>query len=658
MKEECPAVKKRRTSALLGLFLLSGLLGYSFQEKGQGQPVPAHPYAVRLEKSVMVPMRDGVKLSTDLYFPVGPEGRLPVIVMRTPYDKNFYREKSNDTRMFPYFFVEHGYVVIIQDCRGKYESEGAYVVSAADSRDGDDTVTWTALQPWSNGRVGTYGCSYSGENQIEMAKLRNPHLKAMIPRAAGGAVGTAGQRYTYFGAFKGGVFEISANFGWFFQYGSKIYYRPPADTPHAVFLESAKLFNPAPQLPPINYREIWKTLPVINMMKNAGGPPTDFEDFLSHEPADPWWDRLGYIEETDQFDVPALHVNSWYDFGVGETLYTFDLFQRNAASALAKENQFVIISPTAHCLSEEATQKTIVGERELGDARLDYENVYLRWFDYWLRGIDNGITKMPKVQVFVMGAGAWRSGNEWPPAGIQLQTYYFHSDGRANGRYGTGRLGPDAPGAERADTYVYDPKTPVPSRGGPVCCTGSPDAPEGSYDQSEVEMRQDVLVYTTTPLTEGVEVTGPLEVVLYVSSSAPDTDFTAKLVDVYPDGRAYNVQEGIQRARYREGFDRKVWFKPGEAAKVRIDLQATSNYFGPGHRIRLEISSSNFPRFERNLNTGGNNYDEAEGPIARNTIYHSARYPSAIILPIFKKPMGVIRPGIGTESKGSAGRLR
>ena len=626
--------KKGRKTALIGLILASGLLGYSLQGTGQSQLPPVPRFPVRLEKSVMVPMPDGVKLSTDLYFPECRETKLPVILMRTPYNKNFYRERTRESRMFPYFFAERGYVVAIQDCRGRYESEGTYVVSAADSMDGDDTVTWAALQPWSSGCVGTYGCSYSGENQIEMAKLRNPHLKAMIPRAAGGALGTAGQRYSYFGAFKGGVFELSANFGWFFQYGSKLFYRPPVETPHAVFLETAKLFNPAPQLPPVNFLEIWKTLPIIDMIKKAGGPPTDFEDFLSHEPADPWWDGLGYIKETDRFDVPALHVNSWYDFGVAETLYTFSLFQGNAANALARDNQFVIISPTAHCLSEEATQTTIVGEREVGDARLDYENIYLRWFDHWLRGIDNGITKMPKVQAYVMGAGTWRSGDEWPPAGTRFQTYYLRSDGHANGRYGTGRLGLDAPGAERPDTYVYDPRTPVPSRGGPVCCTGTPDAPEGSYDQSEVEMRQDVLVYTTPTLSGGVEVTGPLEVILYVSSSAPDTDFTAKLVDVYPNGTAYNVQEGIQRARYREGYDKKVWFKPGEVARVRIDLQATSNYFGPGHRIRLEISSSNFPRFERNLNTGGNNYDEAEGKIARNTIYHSAKYPSAVILPI------------------------
>ncbi len=628
--------RMRYQTALIGFILATGFLGYSLQGTAQSQASSVPPYRVRLEKSVMVPMRDGVKLSTDLYFPECRESKLPVILMRTPYNKNFHRERTAETRTFPYFFAEHGYVVIIQDCRGRFESEGTYTVSAADSGDGYDAVTWAALQPWSNGCVGTYGCSYSGENQIEMAKLRNPHLKAMIPQAAGGALGTAGQRCSYFGAFKGGVFELSGNFGWFFQYGSKIFYRPPADTPYRVFLETAKLFNPAPELPPINFREIWRTLPVIDMMKNAGGPPTDFEDFLSHEPADPWWDGLGYIKDTDRFDVPALHVNSWYDFGVAETLYLFGLFQRNATSALARDNQFVIISPTAHCLSEEATETTIVGERKVGDARLDYENIYLRWFDHWLKGIDNGITRMPKVQVYVMGTGTWRKGDEWPPAGTRFQTYYFHSDGHANGRYGTGRLGLDAPAAEQPDTYVYDPRTPVPSRGGPVCCTGTPDAPEGSYDQSDVEMRQDVLVYSSPPLIEGVEVTGPLEVVLYVSSSAPDTDFTAKLVDVYPDGTAYNVQEGIQRARYREGFDKKVWFKPGDLARVRIDLQATSNYFGPGHRIRLEISSSNFPRFERNLNTGGRNFDEAGGEVAQNTIYHSAEHPSAVILPIIK----------------------
>ena len=281
-----------------------------------------------------------------------------------------------------------------------------------------------------------------------------------------------------------------------------------------------------------------------------------------------------------------------------------------------------------------AGKKTIVGERDLGDARKEFWRIYVDWFDHWLRGTDNGITEMPHVQYYLMGKNEWRNAQEWPLPETRFTDYYLHSDGQANSRFGTGRLSAEPPEHESLDNYVYDPATPVPSLGGPVCCTGTPDAAAGAFDQREVEMRHDVLVYSTPPLEEGVEVTGPIEAVLYVSSSAKDTDFTAKLVDVYPDGTAYNVQEGILRARYREGLDRKVWMQPGEVYELRLDVHATSNYFGPGHRIRLQVSSSNFPRFDRNLNTGGNNYDETEWQIAQNTVHHSERYPSRIVLPV------------------------
>jgi putative CocE/NonD family hydrolase len=309
----------------------------------------------------------------------------------------------------------------------------------------------------------------------------------------------------------------------------------------------------------------------------------------------------------------------------------------NAESALGRDNQYVIISPTTHCIAEfymGAREQMIVGERDVGDARYNYWQTYIRWFDYWLKGIDNGVTDMPKVQIYVMGKNFWREEREWPPARAEYTRYYFHSDGHANSRFGTGILNTDSPGKEPPDRYTYDPKTPVPSLGGPICCTGTPEAVPGAYDQSEVEMRNDVLVYTTPVLKEGVEVTGPITATLYMSSSAKDTDFTVKLVDVYPDGTAFNVQEGILRARYREGFEKKAWMKPGEVYEVKVDIHATCNYFGPGHKIRVEVSSSNFPRFDRNLNTGGNNYDETEGVVAKNTLHHSERYPSHIVLPV------------------------
>jgi putative CocE/NonD family hydrolase len=327
-------------------------------------------------------------------------------------------------------------------------------------------------------------------------------------------------------------------------------------------------------------------------------------------------------------------VNGWYDFGVAETLYEFNLLRENAESAKGRDHQFVVIGPTTHCSFERVSERTIVGTRDVGDARFDYQQLYRRWFDRWLKGIDTGVERDPKVRLYVMGKNEWRNENEWPLARTRFTPFYLHSAGRANSLWGDGTLGTTRPGDETPDRYTYDPRTPVPSRGGPVCCTGTPDAPEGAFDQSEVEARHDVLVYSTPPLTQGVEVTGPLKVVLYVSSDARDTDFTAKVVDVHPDGTAYNVQEGILRARYRDGFDRTVFMQPGQVYKVEIDLQATSNWFAPGHRLRVEVASSNFPRFDRNLNTGGNNHDERSWKVARNVIHHSARYPSHIVLPV------------------------
>jgi len=501
-------------------------------------------------------------------------------------------------------------------------------VSGYEPADGYDTVDWLASQPWSNGKVGTYGCSFLGELQMENAKMRNPHLAAMIPQGAGGS-------YRHPGLFIEGALELAAGFGWFRDHGSLLRFQAAPDTPRSVFLQGDEYFNREPVLPKIDSREILKSLPVIDMMKKGEAPPTNFEEFVSHQSiADPWWNGFGFVRDSDRFNVPALHVNSWYDFGGAETLELFNLLRKNSDSAMARDNQFVIMSPTTHCVSEYTSQPTIVGHRNVGDTAFDYFSIYLRWFDYWLKGLDNGVTNMPKVQIYVMGKNQWRSENEWPLARTKLTNYYLHSRGHANSRFGDGVLSPTVPESEPSDSYFYDPASPVPTLGGPSCCTENNDSPPGAFDQSALEARQDVLVYTAPLLQQGVEVTGPLEVMLYVSSSAKDTDFTAKLVDVYPDGTAYNLVEEIRRSRYREGFDKQVWMQPGVVYPVKINLDATSNYFGAGHRIRVEISSSNFPRFDRNLNTGGNNYDETSWIVARNSIQHSQRYPSYIALPI------------------------
>jgi uncharacterized protein len=299
----------------------------------------------------------------------------------------------------------------------------------------------------------------------------------------------------------------------------------------------------------------------------------------------------------------------------------FNLMRRNGETERARENQFVVIAPSTHCGWESASERTKVGQREIGDARFDYNKLYLQWFDYWLKG-EGDIARVPKVQIFVMGVNLWRGENEWPLKRTQFTKYFLHSDGHANSRKGTGGLSTLEPDSEPADRFRYDPGDPVPTHS------------EGAQDQSKIEERADVLVYSTPVLEKGVEVTGPIEVRLAVGSSAKDTDFTAKIVDVYPDGTAFNLQDGILRARYRQGFDRPALMKKGEVYRLRIDLHATSNLFRAGHRIRLEISSSDFPRFDRNLNTGGRNYDETDWVVAENEVHHSKTQESYILVPV------------------------
>lgn len=576
---------------------------------------PAPKYEVRVQKSVRAAMRDGVLLSTDLYFPVtpNPKERFPVILMRTPYGKSRDGSVSEAKR-----FAAQGYVVAVQDVRGKFESGGTYTVSMADPNDGADTIAWLAQQEWSTGKVGTTGCSYSGENQVEMAARRQPDHLAMIPQAATGGM-------QYFGARRGGAFELAASANWFLNFGLKERPRPAAGAGSA----------PAEFTPPkVDWPALWRSLPLKGMLARAGVSPTDWDDFLTHPEGDPWWKTLGYVNDSERFNVPALLVDSWYDYGAGDVFRLAELLQKNSETPRARDNQFLLIAPTLHCAYETAALNTIVGDRNVGDARYDYFGLYLAWFDHWLKGASNGVEKMPKVQLYVMGKNQWRGENEWPLARTQLTQFYLSSGSRANSRFGDGVLSADRPAEEPPDHFAYDPRSPVPSAGGPDWGSELDGLKSGAVDQSDVEMRHDVLVYTSNPLEKGMEVTGPIEVILYVSSDAPDTDFTAKLVDVYPEGTAYNIQEGIQRARYREGFEKPGMMKSGEVYELHINLNATSNYFGPGHRIRLEISSSNFPRFDRNLNTGGRNYDEVAWRVAQNTVYHSGSRVSYILLPV------------------------
>ncbi|WP_292327731.1 CocE/NonD family hydrolase [Mesorhizobium sp.] len=385
-----------------------------------------------------------------------------------------------------------------------------------------------------------------------------------------------------------------------------------------------------------DYNRAFATLPVIDILKSIGSPPTDWEDWVSRDPGDPWFDRFGFLREDSTINIPALFVNSWYDVGAADALHQRRLFSSRAASPAGREHQHIILSPATHCGTARLEAPTVVGERELGDARLDCWQIYLDWFDCWLKEQPDRIEGMPLVQYYVMGRNEWRAASEFPPAGVELQRWFLRSGGNANTRLGDGTLDVDPPSDhEPADTLVHDPGHPVPSLGADG--GNSVGTTLGARDYQEVELRHDVLCFTSEVLEEGVEVTGFVKAVLFVSSSAPDTDFVVRLLDVHPDGGAYDVVDGILRVRYREGFDRPLLMESGKVYQIEVDLDATSNWFPPGHRIRLEISSSSFPRFDRNLNTGGNNWDETEWVVALNTVHHCAEFPSYVLLPLAAK---------------------
>jgi uncharacterized protein len=603
-----------------------------------GAPVlPKGPLTYRLDPNVFIEMRDGIRLAIDLYIPVGSEQKYPVVLIRTPYG-NFPGHNFNDAAV--QVFASHGYVVAVQDKRGKYRSEGVYGVSRGDANDGYDTIDWLSKQPWSNGRIGTYGCSYLGDIQIFAAQTRHPALKAMIPQASGSAVGAAGGLYRYFGAREGGAVDWAASIGWFAEHGQKVAPKLPASLDHDAYNADYLPWNQPPKSPIINYQRAWYHLPMIDALRDQGMPPSDFEDTISKPLVDPYWRDLPYMTESYVSDVPALFVNSWYDFGAEVTLFEFNWFRQHSASEEARNNQYFIMSPGEHCSSERgASANMVVGTRPMGDTRFDYWQTYLTWFDHWLKNDESAgrsVNTWPKLRYYEMGADTWQAADGWPVKGTRYVSYKLSSRGHANSLFGDGVLSSTAAtsDASASDTFVYDPANPVPSLGGALCCTGTSDALPGAMDQRPIEARNDVLVYTTEPLSSGLNATGPVEAVLYVSSSAVDTDFTVKLIDIYPDGRAFNVLENILRARYRTGFDKEVWMQPHGVYPIRIPLGATSNNFGVGHRIRLEVSSSNFPQFDRNLNIGGNNAEGTHFVTATNTVHHSAQYPSHLILPI------------------------
>jgi len=557
----------------------------------------------------MVPMRDGVKLATDVYRPADLTGPLPAILMRTPYNK-----QANGPANAGNIFASNGYVVVVQDVRGKFASEGQYTIYNGDMTDWSDAFDWIGHQSWSNQRIGSFGCSYLGEQQIIASQQRHPLHIAAIPQASGGNLGRVGRHRTFWGSTEGGATAVSINFGWMPQWAST---------------DKGQRARPA-----VDVQSFLRTLPLIDMVDRAGSPSWDWRNFLERSPDDPWWDKQGYLTADDSVSVAALFVSSWFDLA-NEALEERAIFSKNGTNARARDNQYAIISPTTHCASERASSQTKSGALDVGDARLHYWDTFLAWYDRWLRGNEHALDSLPRVQYYTIGMNRWRKSDRWPVADMRETSFYMRSDGRANTNKGNGTLSlTPPPAAEKPDTFTYDPANPVPSRGGSICCTGDPKDVPGSFDHADIEQRPDVLVYTGDVLREGLELTGPMRAEISLSSNVLDTDVTVKLLDVFPDGRSMNMVEGITRARYRNSFGKPEMMQPGVVYTVPVDLHATSWYLPPGHRLRVEVSSSNFPRFDRNLNTGGKNYDETTWKVAKNSVHHTSAHISRLILPV------------------------
>jgi len=613
-----------------------------------------------IERKVMVPMRDGKRMATDVYYPKDASKKYPIIFVRTPYNFNFWdvrngapRDLTNELEA-----VKRGYAYVEMNERGHFFSEGEYDILGPPRSDGYDALSWMASLPWSNGKVGTIGCSSTAEWQLGVAALGNPALAAMIPQGFGAGVGRVHPYFEQGNWYRGGAVQMLF-IAWL--YGEQNQVRPmfPPDTSQEDLISASRAFDLAEQPPPVDWSQALRHLPVKDIIKAVDGPRGIFADpmpvptggaMIKRTPNDPAWYRGGLWHDDMPINVPGLWFMSWYDVSIGPNLAAYNHVRKTAKPEIANQ-QYAVIAPTLHCGYKRATEDTVVGERHLGDARLDYDALTYGWFDHFLKGEDNQILeKTPKVRYYTMGLNKWQTSDRWPPPSAQPLTLFLSSQGRANSLFGDGSLISSPPDSDKPDAFTYDPENPVPSHGGNVCCTGNA-VTGGAFDQREMEARQDILVYTSAPLKEGIEVSGPMEPALYVSSDAKDTDVTIKVIDVLPDGTAYNLDETIQRLRYREGYEKPpVWMEPGKIYKVVLQPMTTSNYFAAGHRIRIEVSSSNFPRFDRNMNTGGNNYDEVKSVIARNAVHHSRQYPSSITLTVIKPQPAVTAAGVFQNS--------
>lgn len=568
-------------------------------------------------------MRDGVRLACDVVRPRAP-GKYPVLVIRSPYGRKAY---ADDPGHSVWFFARRGYAVVTQDCRARFGSEGeGYDPLFQEVEDGYDTVEWAARQSWSNGRVGTTGQSYMGATQYTLATSNPlpPHLQTMAP------VSASSDFHQSWVFHSGGAME----WGWMVPYAihkgiNTLERMGRPDLVQAVegYLEPGENFAR-----PLT-AEWYRHLPLSDWAELLKDTAPYFADYLANEADGPYWRRVNLNRHLAGITVPMLHVSSWYDIFLEGALNAYAGISEKGGNRLARANQKLLVGPWAHLLPYNKPTSGNTGEIDFGEAaRIELHDYLLRWFDHWLKDADTGIMDEPPVRLFVMGENRWRGENEWPLARTQFTRFYLHSDGNANTRHGSGSLSLAPPGDEPPDNFVYDPSDPVPTQRGNTLII-----PYGVADQREVEERADVLVYTSDPLDRDLEITGPISVNLFASSDATDTDFTAKLVAVRPDGYAQNLQDGMIRTRFRDSASESSPIVPGRVYAYAIDLWATSHLLRAGHRLRIEISSSNFPRFDRNPNTGAPFGRDDRLVAARQEIHHSAAHPSHVVLPVIPR---------------------
>lgn len=577
------------------------------------------PGRVVIERDVLVPMRDGTRLAADIYRPED-NARHPVLVQRIPYNKSSLSYVGG-LIFSPIEAAERGYVVVVQDTRGRFNSEGHWRPFFDEANDGYDTVEWAAQQPWSNGNVGVYGSSYMGVTALQAAVAAPPHLKAVLAYLTG-------SNYHEGWTYSGGAFELGFNFWWAGYFCWNALSRlSDAATKRQAAQELVQLHS--------QQERFIRHLPLKEIGVFEKLAPY-WREWLDHPTYDEYWQAIDVARRARATRAPVLHVTGWYDNFLKGHLALAEALQSHPDAEIRANHRF-IVGPWDH-EAYMTTRLSAAGERDFGPSAIGgapmMAPIAFQWFDRWLKGELTPIANAAPVRYFVMGDDTWQESSSWPPPHTPVR-YYLHSAGRANSRFGDGVLTTDSPaGAEPPDSYVYDPNDPVPSVGGR---TLHPNFGLGGVaDQSRVEERGDVLVYTSAHLTRPLTIAGPVTVTLYVASSAPDTDFTAKLVDVQPDGYCANIAEGILRARYRNGPDREELLEPGKVYELTIDLWAVAHTFRPGHRIRLEVSSSNFPRFDRNLNNvvrpgeGG----PADVRTATQWVLHDAERPSHVTFPL------------------------